>query len=62
MTIFDEQISRRPNKYEFTDFYIEAMHEGFWTDKEFSFASDLQDFKINLSDQEKNIITNKLAP
>lgn len=61
MTIFDEQISRKPNRYEFTEFYIRAMHEGFWTDKEFTFASDLQDFKINLNDAEKDIITKTLS-
>ena len=61
MGIFDEQISRRPNNYEFTDFYIRAMHQGFWTDAEFSFASDVQDFKINLNNSEKDIITKALS-
>lgn len=61
MTIFDEQMARKPNKYEFTDKYIEAMHAGFWTDKEFSFASDLQDFKTKLTFPEKDIIVKTLS-
>lgn len=61
MTIFDEQISRKPNYYPWTEAFIEAMHNGFWTDKEFSFTSDVQDFKVSLSKEEKNIIIRTLS-
>ena len=37
------------------------MHNGFWTDKEFNFQSDVQDFKVNLSDQEREIIKRTLS-
>jgi ribonucleoside-diphosphate reductase beta chain len=59
--IFEEQISRKPNLYPWTDEFIEAMHNGFWTDKEFSFKSDVQQFKVNLTDQEKEIIIRTLS-
>lgn len=59
--IFDEQISRKPNLYPWTDKFIEAMHNGFWTDKEFNFSSDIQDFKVNLSEKEKEIIIRTLS-
>jgi len=59
--IFDEQISRKPNKYTWTEKFIEAMHNGFWTHKEFSFKSDVQQFKVNLSDKEKEIIIRTLS-
>ena len=59
--IFNEQISRKPNKYSWTDKFIEAMHNGFWTHKEFSFKSDVQQFKVNLSDKEKEIIIRTLS-
>jgi ribonucleoside-diphosphate reductase beta chain len=59
--IFDEQISRKPNNYHWTDKFIEAMHNGFWTDKEFNFSSDIQDFKVNLSEKEKEIIIRTLS-
>jgi ribonucleoside-diphosphate reductase beta chain len=59
--IFDEQISRKPNLYPWVDNFIESMHNGFWTDKEFSFKSDIQQFKVNLNDQEKEIIVRTLS-
>ena len=59
--IFNEQISRKPNKYPWTEKFIEAMHNGFWTDKEFSFKSDIQQFKVSLSDQEREIIVRTLS-
>jgi ribonucleoside-diphosphate reductase beta chain len=37
------------------------MHNGFWTDKEFSFKSDVQQFKVNLTDQEREIIVRTLT-
>jgi ribonucleoside-diphosphate reductase beta chain len=60
-TIFDEQISRKPNHYPWTEQYIEAMHSGFWTDKEFSFKSDVHQFKTVLTQQEQDIIIRTLS-
>jgi ribonucleoside-diphosphate reductase beta chain len=59
--IFEEQISRKPNLYPWTEQFIESMHNGFWTDKEFSFKSDIQQFKVNLTEQEKEIIVRTLT-
>jgi ribonucleoside-diphosphate reductase beta chain len=59
--IFEEQISRKPDRYPWTQDFIEAMHNGFWTDKEFNFGSDVQDFRVSLSDQEREIIIRALA-
>ena len=59
LTIFDEQISRKPNLYPWTETFIEAMHNGFWTDKEFNFSSDIQQFKVSLSEKEKEILKRK---
>ena len=55
MSLFKEQISRKPNLYPWTEQFIEAMHNGFWTDKEFNFKSDVQQFKVELNDQERKI-------
>jgi ribonucleoside-diphosphate reductase beta chain len=59
--IFNEQVSRKPNQYPWTEDYIESMHNGFWTHKEFSFKSDVQQFKVNLTDQEREIIIRTLS-
>ena len=59
--IFTEQVSRKPNHYPWAEQFIEAMHNGFWTDKEFSFKSDLQQFKTELSDKEREVIVRTLS-
>src|SRR6056300_392569 len=60
-TIFEEQISRKPNHYPWTEDFIESMHNGFWTDKEFSFKSDVHQFKTELTDQEREIVVRTLS-
>lgn len=59
--IFNEQISRKPDLYPWTGDFISAMHNGFWTHKEFNFSSDVQDFKVNLTDAEKQIVIRALS-
>jgi ribonucleoside-diphosphate reductase beta chain len=59
--IFDEQISRKPDNYPWTQDFIEAMHNGFWTHREFNFSSDTQDFRVNLTEQQKQIIIRALS-
>jgi ribonucleoside-diphosphate reductase beta chain len=59
--IFTEQMSRKPDHYPWTQDFIEAMHNGFWTDKEFSFSSDVQDFNVTLSDDERQINVRALS-
>jgi ribonucleoside-diphosphate reductase beta chain len=59
--IFEEQLSRKPNHYPWTDMFIQAMHNGFWTDKEFDFKSDVHNFKTSLTDQEREIIIRTLS-
>lgn len=61
MGLFEEQISRKPDKYPWSQQFIEAMHNGFWTNKEFNFQSDKQDYKIHLSKDEREIIVKALS-
>jgi ribonucleoside-diphosphate reductase beta chain len=60
-TIFEEQITRKPNLYPWTEEFMEAMHSGFWTDKEFSFKSDVHQFRTELTEQEQEIIVRTLS-
>ena len=60
-TIFEEQITRKPNRYPWTEEFMEAMHSGFWTDKEFSFKSDVHQFRTELTEQEQEIIVRTLS-
>jgi len=59
--IFNEQVSRKPDNYPWTQDFIEAMHNGFWTHREFNFSSDVQDFRVNLTEQQKQIIIRALS-
>ena len=59
--IFNEQIARKPDHYPWTQEFIEAMHNGFWTHREFNFQSDVQDFLVNLTEQEKQIVIRALS-
>jgi ribonucleoside-diphosphate reductase beta chain len=59
--IFNEQITRKPDRYSWTQEFIEAMQTGFWTHREFNFQSDIQDFKIKLTEQEQDIIIRALS-
>jgi ribonucleoside-diphosphate reductase beta chain len=59
--LFEEQVSRKPNLYPWTEEFVNAMHNGFWTDKEFNFQSDIQDYKVNLNKKEREIIKRTLS-
>lgn len=59
--IFEEQVSRKPDNYPWAQDFIEAMHNGFWTDKEFTFSSDVQDFNVNLSPNDREMIVRTLS-
>ena len=59
--IFEEQISRKPNLYPWTQNFIDAMWSGHWTPNEFNFLSDVHDYKVNLSDEERTVIKNTVS-
>lgn len=61
LRMFDEQISRKPNKYKWSQEFIDSMWKGHWTPNEFTFSSDVQQFKTELSKQEKDVITKTLS-
>lgn len=61
MKLFDEQISRKPDLYPWTQEFIEAIQNSFWTVREFNFQSDIQDFKVKLTEQEQQIIIRALS-
>lgn len=61
ITIFDEQISRKPNRYPWTKAFIESMWDGFWTRRKIKFGSDVHQFKVELTEQEREIIVRTLS-
>ncbi len=59
--IFDEQISRKPDLYPFASELITAMFAGHWTAEEFNFQSDIQNFRADLTDEERAVVTKTLS-
>lgn len=59
--IFEEQISRKPDNYKWSQLFIETAQNGFWTHREFNFSSDIQNFKVDLTEQEKEIVIRSLS-
>lgn len=55
--IFDKRDSYKPFEYShITDPLINAMWAGHWTHNEFSFKSDVQDYRTRLTPQEQQVI------
>jgi ribonucleoside-diphosphate reductase beta chain len=61
MPLFDEQIARKPNHYPWTEDFKKDIWAGFWTAEKFTFASDYHQFKTELTDQERQVVTNTLS-
>lgn len=59
--IFEEQTARKPDLYPWCTDFIDALHSGFWKSDEFSFLSDIQDMKVNLSEGERTTVVRALS-
>lgn len=59
--LFEEQISRKPNLYPWTQNFIDKMWTGFWTPNEFTFKSDVAQFKKELTESERQMIVKTLS-
>lgn len=59
--IFDKQVARKPDYYPWAQEFIDSMWTGHWTPNEFNFQSDIQDYKVKLTDQERLIVQNTLS-
>lgn len=59
--IFDEQLARKPDHYPQFQQFIQAMWDNPWNSSKFSFQSDIQDFKTELSVQERDMIVKALS-
>lgn len=61
MGLFDEQLSRKPNHYPWTQDIINALWHSFWTPNEFSFRADYAQFHSELTDKERQLVVRALA-
>lgn len=61
LTIFDEQVALRPNRYPWADGFRHALQDNPWTVRKFSFTSDIQNFRVDLNDQERESVIRVLS-
>lgn len=60
MGLFDEKMTVWPEVYPMALKFVDAVNASFWLHKEWTFASDIQDFHTKLNDTERNVVKNTL--
>lgn len=57
-SIFRKRLNLKPYEYPELLEYVDAIRHSYWVHTEFSFTSDIQDFKVNISESERNALQN----
>lgn len=58
--IFERRINLKPYEYPDLIEYQHAIQHSYWLHTEFNYTSDIQDFEVNVSDEERNAIKNAM--
>src|SRR5699024_8117463 len=58
--IIKRRLNLKPYEYPELIEYKEAIQHSYWLHTEFNYTSDVQDFRINVSDAERNAIKNAM--
>jgi ribonucleoside-diphosphate reductase beta chain len=58
--IFERRVALKPYEYPQLSRFTDAIRHSYWIHTEFNYTSDIQDFKVNLSDVERNAIKNTM--
>ncbi len=58
--IFQKRINLKPYEYPELYEYVNAIRHSYWIHTEFNFTSDIQDFKVNVSETERSAIKNAM--
>lgn len=58
--IFKKRTPLKPYEYPELYDYVSAIRHSYWIHTEFNFVGDVQDFKVNVSDAERSVITNAM--
>jgi len=56
MSLFERRINFKPHEYPQLLYYKEAIRHSYWIHTEFNVSSDIQDFKVNITDAERSTI------
>src|SRR3989344_6530194 len=58
--IFKKRINLKPYEYPELLEYVDAIRHSYWIHTEFNFTSDIQDFKVHVTEPERNAIQNAM--
>lgn len=58
--LFKKRLSLKPYEYPELYEYVSAIRHSYWIHTEFNFVGDVQDFKVNVNEQERNVIRNAM--
>jgi ribonucleoside-diphosphate reductase beta chain len=60
LDIFKKRLHLKPYEYPELYDYVDAVRHSYWIHTEFNYVSDVQDFKIHVTEQERNVMTNAM--
>jgi len=60
MSIFDKRVAFKPFEYPELYDFVDTINHSYWIHTEYSYDSDVQDFKVNLNKVEKNAVKNAM--
>lgn len=58
--IFKHRLNLKPYEYPYLNEYKEAIQHSYWLHTEFNYTSDIHDFKVSVSEKERNAIKNAM--
>jgi ribonucleoside-diphosphate reductase beta chain len=58
--IFKKRVFLKPYEYPELYEYLHAIRHSYWIHTEFNFVGDVQDFKVNVDEKERNVIKNTM--
>ncbi len=59
-SLFKKRINLKPHEYPELNDYVDAIRHSYWVHTEFNYASDVQDFKVNVNEAERQVIENAM--
>lgn len=54
--IFSKRVNLKPYEYPNLNEYVDAIRHSYWVHTEFNFTSDIQDYKVHLTEKEKSAV------
>jgi ribonucleoside-diphosphate reductase beta chain len=58
--IFKKRVNLKPYEYPELYEYVSAIRHSYWIHTEFNFVGDVQNFKVNVDEKERNVIQNAM--